>query len=756
MSFWKRNTALPFIMLLVILIFLVTWSDRLADDISTQPRKVMLRDNQGNEDLEMLWQFEQATDDSKPDTDFKNDSLYSAGVNAYKSGKINRSETYFITLLNKYPESAEVLNYLGLISLKKNQLLDAEKRFDLALDRDSGYVPAYINLGLLYTQLENYSKSDSVYERAAELAPVNAKPLLNKGIMHCRIGEWEEANAALERAAELSSGDSRSKALTYLGMSRFNLGDTIQARQNFEEAINLSPSRVLPRIYLALSQADLQIAEEELRKVIALRPSYAPAHYYLGVVLQRTGKVDEAGLSYERALRLNPADKDITHLLGSFYIENELLDQAEQYFEEVYKQDTLSPQKFFFRAKIASRNEDPDTAIDLYDQAIERSGGNYAEAHLNKAILLKRRGLIDEAISEYRKAISLRANYEEAWYNLALAYRSIGDDNNTIECYEKAISINPKQTKAMYNLAFVYMDQDKTDRAIDLWENIIRIDPEYVKAWYNLGLQYYRSKRYEEAERTYNAMLERFPGYAKAWYNLALTQKENKKEAAAIASYENAIDLDPSYVNAWKNLGVLNAERGNLVEAINQFKQAIELDSTDPELRFNLALQYEKNSQLSEATLQLNKAIQLDPEYLKAILKLNEIAIQNGDKLQELRSAEMLRDLDGDPELSYELGREYHKADRYKDAIRVYDKSISYGKDGPWVLYWKAKAYEESGDIASAKNGYKAALSIEDDHKFSLYRLYLITSDQNTEESRQYKNELLNLYPEFSAEKKIQ
>lgn len=750
-----KNTAFPYLLLLILIIAVVSFSDRLANRLSTRPTIIQLASSSIANEQDYLWQFEQ-DNEALGDGVKALDTLYRQATEAYSAGRLKKAETYFVTLLNKYPEEEELYNYLGLIRLKENNLLDAESYFLISREINPDYGSPLINLGILYTRLENYTKADSVYRLAMRLDPAKSRPRLNKGIMHCRIEEWRIAQNTLDSAIVLASGIQKAKAFAYRGMARFNLKDTLAARSDFEEAVNLAPSFILPRIYLALSQNDVEVTAEELHKIIALNPSYAPAHYYLGVVNSEQGRSEDAALSFEKALQLNPGDRDISELLGSFYIENDLIDKAEQYFEQVYGRDTLSPANFFYKAKLASRNEENERALALYDKAIERSGRNYAEAYLNAGILHKRAGMLDEAIQYYHNAIRCRDRYEEAWYNMALTYRAMGEDEKAVECYERALEIEPDDHKARFNLGVVLSDLGQDQKASQAWEETVQRSPDFVKAWFNLGLLHYRNKKYAEAIDVYERMLSYNPGYSKGWYNLALAQKESGLNGEAIASYEKAIDLDPTYVAAWKNLGTLNARDGNVDEAILQYQQAVDIDNSDPQLRFNLALQYEKKGQIPQAIVHLNKAVQLQADYLKAIEKLMNLAIDQGDELLALRTEELLRDLDQDAELTYELGRNFHRADLFNDAVRLYEKAEKRGKNNEWVSYWKAKALEESGQLEPSIAVYREALEKDKTHKFSLYRLSLQLEKKGVSgEAAELRKKIRTLYPDFAKEKEL-
>ncbi|NQX92674.1 MAG: tetratricopeptide repeat protein [Flavobacteriales bacterium] len=757
MHFWmgkkRSNTAFPFLILLTGIIVLVVLSDQVANNINETPRRVEVKPLSALSVNDLVWQFE--LDETSNDVTFKEDSIYQKAVADYKARKWNLAELGFVSLNARYPLKAEILNYLGLIELNQSRPLEAQGFFKSALDAQPEYDAAMINLGLVSARLENFEVADSLYQMAMVLSPMNPKPFLNKGIMHCKTGEWRQAESVLQQAVEKSSGDKKAKALTYLGMAMLNQADTGKAQVHFNEAINLVPAYTFPRVHLAMSYSSPERKLEEMNKVIALNENHAPAHFYLGVIHDELGQNDEAEKHFERALNLNPGDQDIQMLLGNYYIENERLEEASQYFNQVYRGDTISPQHYFYEAKIASRQNDFSKALKLYDTAIKKSDGHYAEAHLNKGIILKKSGQVEKAISCYKSAIQVREDYEEAWYNLALAHRAAGQDEQAATCYKKSIEINPRAEKAMYNLALVLKSLGRDSEAVSWWRKTLVINPEYVKALYNIGLYEYKQKRYTEARDIFTSVVNKSPGYTKAWFNLGLTEKQLDNIEGGIAAYERAINLDPTYISAWKNLGNLHAKNGQLELAIQEFQQAIDLDRTDPALRYNLALQYEKTGQFNQAYIHLSKAVQLKPDYVKAIEKWSNIAEENGNDVQYLAANSALVELSEDPEQAYDLARSFHKADEYLKALTLYDQAIQWGKDGAWVTYWKGKALEETNQPQKANQVYEANLAQHPDHKFTLYRLYLLNQTTKPNRANQLLNRLKTKYPEFCEEKNL-
>ncbi len=96
------------------------------------------------------------------------------------------------------------------------------------------------------------------------------------------------------------------------------------------------------------------------------------------------------------------------------------------------------------------------------------------------------RGLVDEAIAHYEKALEIRPAYVEAHYNLgnALARRSHLDE--AIAHYEKALQIKPGFAEAHYNLGIVLAARGQLEAAITHFQKALEIKPDYADARRNL------------------------------------------------------------------------------------------------------------------------------------------------------------------------------------------------------------------------------------------------------------------------------
>ena len=200
-------------------------------------------------------------------------------------------------------------------------------------------------------------------------------------------------------------------------------------------------------IALAHHQAGrLDLAEEIFRRVLAIEPESADAHFNLATVLLEQGKLDQAIACYENLVRLKPDDAQAFNNLGNAW----------------------------------RQRGDPEKAVQCYRRALELDPRE-ARAENNLGLALQAMGRVEEGIACYQRAIQKRPDFAGAHYNLAGAWRDQGRLGAAAACYEKALALEPDFLEARYNLGNAYKEQGRLEEAIGCYEEALRLRPQ--AAW---------------------------------------------------------------------------------------------------------------------------------------------------------------------------------------------------------------------------------------------------------------------------------
>ena len=101
-----------------------------------------------------------------------------------------------------------------------------------------------------------------------------------------------------------------------------------------------------------------------------------------------------------------------------------------------------------------------------------------AQSHNNLGIILKRKGLYDEAINEYKKAIEMDPRYDSPYFNLGLLYFEQRKYDEAIKFFNGALKINPKFIKAHNYLGEAYARTGRRQKALFHWRESLKLDPD--------------------------------------------------------------------------------------------------------------------------------------------------------------------------------------------------------------------------------------------------------------------------------------
>ena len=279
----------------------------------------------------------------------------------------------------------------------------------------------------------------------------------------------------------------------------------------------------------------LQEAELSYRKAIDIKPDYAEAHSNLGMVLKNLGRLQEAELSLRKAIDIKSDYAEAHYNLGNLFRDLCNFQEAE-----------LSYRKAI--------NIKPD----------------YAKAHSNLGIVLKNLGRLQEAELSFRKTIDFKPDYAEAHYNLGNLFSDLCSFEEAELSYRKAINIKPDYAEAHYNLGIVFKNLGSYQEAELSYRKAIDIKPDYAEAHSNLGNVFRDLGRLQKAELYYCKAIELNPNYSKAYYSLSLLKNLDKKNI-----WENQLFSESIIKNNSENNQIdIYFARANILHKKKNYKES--------------------------------------------------------------------------------------------------------------------------------------------------------------------------------------
>ena len=115
---------------------------------------------------------------------------------------------------------------------------------------------------------------------------------------------------------------------------------------------------------------------------------------------------------------------------------------------------------------------------------------------------------MDEAIGEYKLALSLDPDYAKDYNGLGVCYLEKTMPGEAIRAFQKALALDPKLLPAYNNLGSALGDKGLYAEAAVYFNRAINIDRKYVPAYNGLGITYARLKKINDAKRIWEEALK--------------------------------------------------------------------------------------------------------------------------------------------------------------------------------------------------------------------------------------------------------
>jgi len=171
----------------------------------------------------------------------------------------------------------------------------------------------------------------------------------------------------------------------------------------------------------------------------------------LGGALLWLGKTDEAYLHFQAAAEINPLDPMSRSNLGAYLQEHGHMAEAIEKYNRVI---TLTSDPGLLAATYANLGAayrklgEDEKARTSYDQALQLNPNQY-NAYLGLGELLEKQSRLDDAISNYSKAVELRPT-DTGFLLLGRALERTGRRSEALAAYQAALRLSPEMPEAQH------------------------------------------------------------------------------------------------------------------------------------------------------------------------------------------------------------------------------------------------------------------------------------------------------------------
>lgn len=303
---------------------------------------------------------------------------------------------------------------------------------------------------------------------------------------------------------------------------------------------------------------------------------------------------------------------------------------------------------------------------------VPADGERGARIYHNLGSLYLKKGLIEAALKEWRKAQKVDPTFIDAYLASAQQYVGMNDPSRAVDTLETAVG-KVHNGGLHATLAGLYLDLGDLDEGMTHSMRAIDLEPRNPDAHYVAGRAFYRQAEIQEALRAlsagsrispehivevswrkaadhYKEAIQLKPEFAKARAYLAQTYLRTDKMEEALAESETAMMYGENDELVSYRVGWVNFKGGKLQLAERHLRRSVSIKATSDKLAI-LGMVYHAQDRHEEAFLTFNEALSLASEKKTRALLYSNLAatsLRLGHSADAVESAQTALELDPD------------------------------------------------------------------------------------------------------------
>lgn len=352
---------------------------------------------------------------------------------------------------------------LAICHLKEHRPAAAQAALTVCQAARPDFVWSLLLKGFAEGEMGEFDMAEADFQRAAELGLDDASRyvmLVNRGVMRVRRG-WLESAAADFRAAIALKPD-QFQAYVNLAQAYQDLGHLDRAAEALDRAIARFPKgAVLYRARARVRRSSSRPAEAlaDLGLAIALSPAgdsaSADDHLERAVILEQTGRHDEALAECDRALAIQPDRTDIHRVRGAVLVKLRRLDEAIRAFDLCLAKGKPTAALYEARGLAEAQRGVYERAIADYTLAL-RAGRGTASLHANRGWAYLFSGAPVPASRDFDEALRLEPSDPRALSGRAMANVQQRRVHEAVADARASVQVSGRDARLIYGAARVY------------------------------------------------------------------------------------------------------------------------------------------------------------------------------------------------------------------------------------------------------------------------------------------------------------
>lgn len=279
--------------------------------------------------------------------------------------------------------------------------------------------------------------------------------------------------------------------------------------------------------------------------------------------------------------------------------------------------------------------------------------------------------------------------------------------------FEKALMVDPNHIWALGGLGRCYYEMGKSDLAFPLLKKSIEKKPDYTMAHYLLGEIYYADGNFSEALDSFSNALKSNNDrseFANIHLALSMTYRELGEIERTIKEYRAALSYEPDRVDIHEFIAKVCLELDDYKQAVKHLKKA---DPKKHLVQQNLAWALWYANERDQAISSLKRAIQVFPNDSKLYSLLGQFLFEIGRLEEAIEVLETGITLAEVPNAAwYFLGDAYYSMGSFDKALKVYEDFLQKSPNDVLALVSIGYIFLEQKNIGKALQVWQRAAEI--------------------------------------------
>ncbi|HFC97037.1 MAG TPA: tetratricopeptide repeat protein [Thermosulfurimonas dismutans] len=393
-------------------------------------------------------------------------------------GQYEKAETLAHEALKQAPDDKDLLLLLARIYLSEKRPARAAVTLEKVLEKDPTNEEA---LGLLlsaYLTQHDLSGALSSLERLLKVHPRSYTLWLLKARVLARAGKPQEAREAYLRAAELSSY--RLEIVMEAGSFLRRMGDLPRAETLYREFLRRNPQDIhayQALIQILVTEEKWEEAEKLLREALQKYPENTGFRFFLGVILERQGRKQEALRIYGEISPGSPFYRDALQRIYDLTRELKGDQAALSFLEKLIHSQPQDPQIYFFAASAAEQMDYCPQGLKFVQAGLKRFPGDRSLI-LTQGLLLSCLGRLREALNLVEPLLERYPDDPLVLNFVGYTYAELGENLEVAERYiRKALKKQPQAGYIVDSLAWVLYKQGRLKEALREIQRAVKLSP---------------------------------------------------------------------------------------------------------------------------------------------------------------------------------------------------------------------------------------------------------------------------------------